>query len=53
MQVEIINIQILNGIINILMEQTGMKVEEKMEYLDLVESTGTKVLIRKMETMII
>ena len=53
MQVEIINIQILNGIINILMEQTGMKVEEKMEYLDLVESTGTKVLTKKMEIMII
>ena len=40
---EIINILILNGIINILMEQIGTKVEERMESLDLVENIGTKM----------
>ena len=50
---EIINIQILNGIINILMAQTGMKVAENMAYLSLVEKVGIKMLIKKMETMII
>ena len=35
------------------MEQIGMKVEEKMEYLDSVENIGIKMLIKKMEIMII
>ena len=40
---EITNIQTLNGIIIILMEQTGMKVEEKMVCFVLVVRNGIKM----------
>ena len=40
---EKINTQILNGIIIISMERIGMKVEERMEYLDFTVKIGTKM----------
>ena len=43
----------LNGITITLMELIGMKVEEKMEYLDFTAKIGIKMWTKKMEIMII